>query len=260
MNDYELARERRIASNKARLKNIGVCDLASQFAERHLAKPGQLKARAPRVKGSAPTRKSERSSKIVHSTLSEVALSGETRAEFVRYRLSRNRFETESMPKRKAQHEFDEAYVFTNNATQSAAGDWYRIIKCQPELNAIDWDSTCEQIAFTLGQQGLTKDSLAGESEDTAKFVYDTALCDIEDPTVGTQIALRRVMKHLRSGRRTLLRRAQCLHSCIINAKRFSFVLYHEQVRPQSPCLGLTGAMVLARATPIQPSWPSCSR
>jgi len=166
MNEYELARDRRIASNRARLAELGVSSLACQFAEEHLSKPGQLKTRAPRVRGAAPTRKSERLPKTAHAVLREIVLSGETPSGRLRYTLSRNRFESESMSlKRKAQHGFDEAFVFKNSATQRAAGEWFYIFKGQPMLNALDWESTCEHLAFNLGHQGVTKDSLAGENE-----------------------------------------------------------------------------------------------
>ena len=201
MNEYELARDRRVAYNKARLAELGLCSLVSQFEDKHFAKPRQSRTRAPRLKGAEPTRRSERSSKAAHTVLNELVLSGETLPEPPRYRLCRKRFETESMPsKRKAQHEFDGSFDFRNDATQSAAEEWYSILRLQPELSAPDWEATCEQLAFNLGQEGLTKNSLAGGTDETAKIIYDTALYDIENPTLGTQIALKRVLQNLRTG------------------------------------------------------------
>ena len=99
----------------------------------------------------------------------------------MRYRLSRKRFESESMPsKRKAQHEVDEAFVFNNDATHSAALEWFGILKSQPELSAADREPTCEKLAFNLGQEGLTKNSLGGGSDETANLIYSTAVYDLE--------------------------------------------------------------------------------
>ncbi len=90
-------------------------------------------------------------------------MSGEGPPEPLRYRLSRKRFETQRMPtKRKLQHKFDESFEFKNDATYSAAVEWFAILKLQPELAAADWDAMCEKIAFNLGQESVTKDSLAG--------------------------------------------------------------------------------------------------
>jgi hypothetical protein len=159
------------------------------------------KKRAPRVKGAAPLRKSCRSSKAAHADLSEKNLSGEGPPERLRYRLSRKRFETESMPpKRKRQHDFDESYEFKNDATYSAAVEWFTILKLQPELAAADWDAICENMAFNLGQESVTKDSLAGGTGETADLIYDTALYDIEEVPLGTKLALKRVLLDLRTG------------------------------------------------------------
>lgn len=201
MNEYELRRERRIASNRARLAELDLCNLASRFNKEHIANPGHRKRRAPKTKGAAPTRKSKRPTKSAHDVLSEVILSGEAPTEGLRYRLSRKRFESESMPlKRKAQHEFGEAFEFTNEATQSAAEEWFQILRLQPELSAASWESTCETLAFNLGQEGLTKHSLAGGTQETATLIYNTAVFGIEPIPLGTQLAMKRVLQHLMTG------------------------------------------------------------
>ena len=106
MNEYELQRDRRVASNKAGLAELDLCSLASGFQTSYLAEPVQCrKKRAPRLKGAAPTRKSDRPSRLAHFNLSEKVLSGETPSERLRYKLSRKPFESESMPsKRKLPH------------------------------------------------------------------------------------------------------------------------------------------------------------
>ena len=165
MNEYELRRDRRIASNRARLAELDLCNLASQFQKEHLANSRHRRSRAPRIKGAAPTRKSERSLKAAHAVLNELVLSGESPSERLRYRLSRKRFESESMPsKRKAQHEFDEAFVFNNDATHTAALEWFGILKLQPELSAADWASTCEKLALNPGA-GRTHEEQPGRRE-----------------------------------------------------------------------------------------------
>ena len=69
--------------------------------------------------------------KAAHAVLNEIILSGESPSERLRYRLSRKRFESESMPsKRKAQHEFDEAFIFNNDATHSAALERFGFSNC----------------------------------------------------------------------------------------------------------------------------------
>ena len=104
-------------------------DLCNPVTE-HLADPVQsCTKRAPRIKGAAPTRKSDRSSILAHSKLSEKVLSGETLSERLCYKLSRKAFESESMPSKwRLQHEFDEAFVFSNDATYDAAADWFTIL------------------------------------------------------------------------------------------------------------------------------------
>ncbi len=133
--------------------------------------------------------------------LNEKVLSAGTPSERPRYRLSRKRFEIESLPlKRKAQHEFGEGFEFCNEATKSAAQEWFNFLKVQPELSAADWEATCEKLAFNLGQEGLTKKSLASGTEEDVKVIYDTAVYDMENTTLGTQLALMRVLNNLRTG------------------------------------------------------------
>ena len=55
--------------------------------------------------------------------------------------------------------------------------------------------------SIQLGAGGVTKDSLAGGTEDTAKLIYTTALTGISEPIpLGIQLAMGRVLKHLRTG------------------------------------------------------------
>ena len=259
MNEYELKRDKQVARNRERLAEIGICELASSFHAQHLAKPVQCrKKRAPRIKGAAPLRKSCRPSKAAHASLSEKELSGEGPLERPRYKLSRNRFETESMPpKRKLQHEFDESYEFKHDAAYSTAVEWFNILKLQPELTAADWDATCEQIAFNLGQEGVTKDSLAGGIEGTADMIYDAAVYDIEQPApLGLQIALKRVLHHLRTGQNmpsTLMLVLVC-ESC----HRLK-VCFLAQVKLLHVCLQLIDVTAMARIVPMEPFGNSCS-
>ncbi len=143
MYEYGLLRERQIGSNRARPAELDLCNLTSRFHEDHIANPAHRRKRAPKTKGAAPTKRSERPTKSAHSVLTKVILSGEGATERLRYRLSRKRFESETMPERKARHDFNEASHFTNEATHQAAEEWFRIFKTQPELIAVSWDSAC---------------------------------------------------------------------------------------------------------------------
>ena len=203
MNKYELMREEQIARNNARLAELEVREHASCFQKKYLAHSEHRKNRAPKVKGAFPTRRSERPTKPAHTVLSEVSLSGEGPTERLRYKISRKRFESETMPlKRKAQHDFDEAFEFTNEDTRKSAEDWFRLLKLQPEFTAASWDSTCETIAHNLGNDGVKTDSIAGGSEELITLIYNTAVYGVGDPVpLGTQLAVKRVLQHLLTGR-----------------------------------------------------------
>ena len=106
--------------------------------------------------------------------------------------------------KRKAQHDFDEAFEFTNEDTRKSAEDWFRLLKLQPEFTAASWDSTCETIAHNLGNDGVKTDSIAGGSEELITLIYNTAVYGVGDPVpLGTQLAVKRVLQHLLTGRDT---------------------------------------------------------
>ena len=101
---------------------------------------------------------------------------------------------------RKAQHKLGEAFKFHNDATQSAAEEWFNVLRLQPELSTIDREPTPGKIVFNLGQEGLTKNSLARGTEENANLIYGTAMYDIKPAMLGTQIAQKRVLQHLRTG------------------------------------------------------------
>ena len=91
------------------------------------------------------------------------------------YTASRRRFEIETMPKRKAaEHDFHQAYSFTSAETKATSGLWYAILARQPDMKT--WLSTCEQIAFNLGEQWVSLDSIRGADEVTMKAVKDARL------------------------------------------------------------------------------------
>ena len=94
MNEYELLRDRRVASNKARLAELELCNFASRFQKDHLAHSEHRKKRAPKTKGALPTRRSGRPTKPAHTVLSEISLAGERPTERLSYKISRNRFES----------------------------------------------------------------------------------------------------------------------------------------------------------------------
>ena len=112
--------------------------------------------------------------------------------------------------KREAQHDFGEAFEFTNEDIRKSAEEWFRILKVQPEFTAASWDSTCETIAHNLRNDGVKTDSIAGESQESTTVIYNTAVDGIGDPVpLGTQLAVKRVLQHLTTG---WITSCGCLH------------------------------------------------
>ncbi len=102
--------------------------------------------------------------KVVHSKLSEELLSGGPEPKSFPYSPSRRRFEIETMPKRKAaDHEFHQDYSFTSAETKATSGLWYAILARQADMKT--WLSTCQQIAFNLGEQWVSLNSLEDADE-----------------------------------------------------------------------------------------------
>ena len=103
--------------------------------------------------------RNERNIKAVHSNLSEELLSGGPEPKSFSYTASRRRFEIETVPKRKAaEHDFHQDYSFTSAETKAMSVLWYAVLAAQPDMKM--WLSTCEQIAFNLGEQRVSLDSI----------------------------------------------------------------------------------------------------
>jgi hypothetical protein len=127
----------------------------------------------------------------VHSNLSEELLSGRPEPKSFPYSPSRRRFEIEPMPKRKAaEHEFHQDYSFSSAETKATSGLWYAMLARQPDMK--NWLSTCQQIAFNLGEQCVSLDSLRDADEVTMAAVNKTAFTNM-DPKLGPQLVLKRV-------------------------------------------------------------------
>ena len=168
LNEYELAREARIAHNQRRLAELGLPERAAAFVPSLQAITKPKKTRALKLKGCKPTKKSERQVRPMHSNLSEEQLSGGPEPKTFTYTALRRRFETEAMPKRKAaEHEFPQSYNFTDNKTKATTSVWHALLAKQPDLS--EHSSTCEQVAFNLGEQLVSFESIRGANEDRMK-------------------------------------------------------------------------------------------
>ena len=195
MNAYEERREANIARNKRRLAELGLCDAVSKSEA--LFKKTRT-PRASKVKGTAAVRKSARTAKPVQENLSEEHLAGGPESEGVALRISRKRFDTETMPKRKAVlHEFDDKHLFTDDNTLAFAQAWFGPLFKQPQLRSRE--DICEAMAYNLAEEYYTVDSL--RNADAAKLdrVRKAAFSDI-DAKGGWEDALNTVLSNLQQG------------------------------------------------------------
>ena len=201
LNPYEQAREARIARNNLVLAELKVAEKAAEFVSSLSNIPKPRKPRATKVKGCEPSRRSDRNTRLAHSNLSEVLLSGGPEPKRYTFTASRRRFETETMPKRKApEHEFNDDYRFTNDKSTAAARLWYAILARQPGMT--DHLETCEQIAFNLGEQWVYPESIKGANNDMIKRVTKEAFTNMS-PKLGPEACVDRVLELLRQGAST---------------------------------------------------------
>lgn len=110
-----------------------------------------------------------------------------------------------------AKHEFNQEYSFTSTETRATADSWYTILEQQQDVKP--WLSTCETIAFNLGEQWVSLDSIRGAADARIEAVMDAAFADMA-PRLGLQIMLERVLKQLQQG----VFRQQCSHQCGVQA------------------------------------------
>ena len=76
------------------------------------------------------------------------------------------------MPKRKAaEHQHEQDFPFTSDRTKATADVWYAVLARQ--LDTLFWLSTCEQIAYNLGEECVSVDSIRGIDDVTMKAVKD---------------------------------------------------------------------------------------
>lgn len=201
LNEYELAREARIARNNRVIAELDLVDKAAKFSASLRTSTRSQRTRAVRVRGCEPTRKSERRNRPVHSNLSEELLSGGPEPKTFTFTALRRRFQTETMPKRKAaDHEFPERYKFTDSKTRSTANTWNALLARQPDLS--EQPSICEHIAFNLGEQLVTFESFRGANEDRMKRFTKVAFTDM-NLLVGPETAVEKVLEQLQQGART---------------------------------------------------------
>ena len=199
LNEYEQAREARIARNNEVLAELrlrqGVADLVS--SAQAVTRP--RKTRAPKLRGSEPTRKSFRQVKAVHGNLSEELLSGGPEPRKFRYTPLRERFETETMPssKRKASHVFSDHIIFTDSKAEKLGIPWFELFARQPDLK--EQIATCEQLAFNLGNQLVSFETFRGCSDDRMKRLHEVALTDLT-PLAGPEMAILDVLELLQQG------------------------------------------------------------
>lgn len=198
LNPYEQAREAHIARSKEELARLELSQRASDFVSSLSNVTRPRKPRARRLKGVEPTRKSVRQVKAVHISLSEELLSGGPEPRRLSYTALRGRFETEAMPKRKAaDHDFAESFNFTDAKTKAMACQWYALFARQPDLK--DQTSTCEQLAFNLGEQLLSFESIRGANQDRMKRFHQVALTDMT-LLLGPEMAVEDVLEQLQQG------------------------------------------------------------
>jgi hypothetical protein len=88
----------------------------------------------------------------VHEYLSEEHLAGGVSQDAsLEFKISRKRFRTETMPKKKAVlHSFAESFVFTDEGVQEAAQIGFSLLGKQSELRSRE--DICEQMAYNLGK------------------------------------------------------------------------------------------------------------
>ena len=184
----------------------------------------------------------------MHSNLSEELLSGGPEPKSFSYTASRRRFEIETMPKRKAaEHEFHQDYSFPSAETEATASLWYAVLARQTDMKK--WLPTCEQIAFNLGEQWVSLDSIRGADEVTMKAVKDTAFTDMT-PKLRPQMVLKRVLEQLQQG----IHSQQCFR---LTVGRSCLSRLWWQVCPLQELLVQTivqtGAMARGRRQPTTP-------
>ena len=103
------------------------------------------------------------------------------------------------MPKRKAaEHHYNQDFVPTSDGTKAISDVWYAVLARQPYTEF--WLSTCKQIAYNLGEQWVSVDSIRGADEVTVKAVSEVAFTGIKSPKLGVQMTLKRVLEQLQQG------------------------------------------------------------
>ena len=110
-----------------------------------------------------------------------------------------------------AEHEFHQDYSFTSAEIRATADSWYTISEKQHDVK--HWLSACEHIAFNLGEQWVSLDSIRGAADSKIKVVEDAAFEDMA-PRLGLQIMLERVLKELQQG----VLCQKCSHQCGVQA------------------------------------------
>jgi hypothetical protein len=151
---------------------------------------------APRAKGAPPIRKSERTAKHVHDNLSEERLAAGCEAEGLAFKFPRKRFETETMPRKKAPA-LKQPERFFDADTLAIGVSWFAIIHRQAELKP--WVDICEDMAFNLAEECIAIESIRGADASTLETVSKTAFSGI-DAKVGWDLAFNRILSQLKTG------------------------------------------------------------
>jgi hypothetical protein len=143
-------------------------------------------------------RKSARAAKSFHEDLSEEHFAGGVSQDAsLEFKISRKRFRTETMPKRKAVlHSFAESFVFTDEGVLEAAQIWFSLLGKQQSyglgrISVSGWHTTWGRC--------ITVDSIRGADAATLERVTKTAFSEI-DCRVGWEMALRRILDNLKHG------------------------------------------------------------
>jgi len=94
----EIDRAKRIKENQERLSALGIGDIVASLG---CKAANSKRTRAPKVKGVAPSRKSTRTSKVIHNCLSENQLSVQLLPQELRFDVTKRRINFQTMPRAK---------------------------------------------------------------------------------------------------------------------------------------------------------------